>query len=396
MWHIILGLLIIIFAIINFALPVTGFSFIAQPFLWAFLAFLAFRQSSREGLNIWSERAGRWWSKQVRRWDFGDKPVHSALLIALLQISMLVFAGILYKFGKSPYSSTPSGILMNIFFISSMLLGMELSRAYIIRSIIRKRNITLVLTLTALLYAFISIPFTKFYTLGFDNPAGSAEFMGSTLIPSIAQNLLASVLAFYGGAIASIGYLGTLKAFEWFSPVLPDLHWTIKALISTITPAAGFFAIQQSLYPQEEKTKKIHKSSIPGWVATAVICGMIIWFFSGFFPVHPTVIGSGSMRPVIETGDIVIIGDINADTIKQGDIIQYRAKGGNFNILHRVIEIKQDENTKMYITKGDANNDPDSDPVQPDQVIGKVSFIIPRLGLVGIIVRDFAFKIVRI
>jgi len=388
MWYIVLVLLIAIYAVVNLALPhvLSGFAaFFAQPILWASLAILTFKISRSEGLNIWFKR--------VRKWQFGDNPAHAALLIASLQIAMLVTAGIFYKFGKSPYSFSMPGILMNMFFVGAMLLGMELSRAYLIRRFVNRRNTTLVLALTALLFAFISISPAKFAALGFDNPTGSAEFIGGTCIPALAQNLLASLLAFFGGAIASIAYLGTLKAFEWFCPILPDLHWTVKALIATITPAIGFLAIQQSLYvPARERAreKRKEKESPLGWAATAIVSVIIIWFAFGFFPVHPAVVGSGSMRPLIDTGDVAIITDVpNIDAIKQGDIIQFRAKDADFTIMHRVIEINQEGNTKLFVTKGDANKDVDPEPVHPSQITGKVVFVIPKVGWVGIIVRDF-------
>ena len=112
----------------------------------------------------------------------------------------------------------------------------------------------------------------------------------------------------------------------------------------------------------------------------------------GFFPVHPAVVGSGSMRPLIDTGEVAIITDVpNMDAIEQGDIIQFRAKDADFTIMHRVIEINQegDTKTKLFVTKGDANKDLDSDPVHPGQITGKVAFVIPKVGWVGIVVRDF-------
>ena len=385
MWYVILVLLIAIYAVVNLVLPqvLSGFAtFIAQPILWALLAFLTFKISRGEGLNIWFRR--------VRKWRFGDNPAQAALLIASLQIAMLVTAGVFYKFGKSPYSFSPLGILMNMFFVGAMLLGMELSRAYLIRRFVNRRNTTLVLTLTAMLFAFMSISPAKFGTLGFENPAGSAEFIGGTCIPALAQNLLASLLAFFGGAIASIAYLGTLKAFEWFCPILPDLHWTVKALIATITPAIGFLAIQQSLYAKERaREKRKRKESPLGWTATAILSVIIIWFAFGFFPVHPAVVGSGSMRPLMNTGDVAIIINVPIDAIKQGDIIQFRAKDGHFTIMHRVVEIKHEGNTKLFVTKGDANKDIDPEPVHPSQITGKVVFVIPKVGWVGIIIRDF-------
>ena len=57
--------------------------------------------------------------------------------------------------------------------------------------------------------------------------------------------------------------------------------------------------------------------------------------------------------------------------------------------MHRVVEIKHEGNTKLFVTKGDANKDIDPEPVHPSQITGKVVFVIPKVGWVGIIIRDF-------
>lgn len=391
MWYIILGLLIAIYLLINLALPkvlggVVG-TYVAQPILWASLAFLTFKVARHEGVNIWF--------KKVRKWQFGNSPAHAAILIAAFQVSLLVFAGLFIGFGKSPYSFSPQGILTNIVFVASALIGIEFSRAYLIRRFAGRRNATLVIGLTALLFTLINISPTKFGVLGFNDPAASAEFLGSTCIPSLAENLLASYLAFLGGALASIAYLGTLQAFEWFSPILPDLEWTTKALIGTAVPTIGFLAVQYSLYmPAREraKEKKKKKESPLSWAIVAIFSVIILWFSVGFFPVHPAVVGSGSMRPVMDAGDIAIITDVSADDIKQGDVIQFRKE--SYTVMHRVIVIQEGNGSKLFITKGDANDDPDSDPVHPNQVTGKVSFITPKVGWVGIIVRDSIRKLI--
>ena len=84
-------------------------------------------------------------------------------------------------------------------------------------------------------------------------------------------------------------------------------------------------------------------------------------------------VATGSMADTIEIGDVVIV-ELTKDVIKN-DIIVYKEEE-NF-ITHRLIEI--DENGE-FITKGDANNTEDK-PVNETQVLGKVTYIIPKLGI---------------
>jgi len=81
---------------------------------------------------------------------------------------------------------------------------------------------------------------------------------------------------------------------------------------------------------------------------------------------------TGSMSPTIEKGDIVIIKI--GDEIKENDIITY--KKDNVLITHRISKIN--ENT--IITKGDYNNTDDV-PIQKEQVIGKVVFIVNNVEI---------------
>ena len=71
------------------------------------------------------------------------------------------------------------------------------------------------------------------------------------------------------------------------------------------------------------------------------------------------VVKSGSMRPTLEIGDIILIHGVNPYEIKVNDVIVFYHPNfpGNKNwiIVHRVIEIGEDEQGKYFVTKGDNN-----------------------------------------
>jgi len=104
--------------------------------------------------------------------------------------------------------------------------------------------------------------------------------------------------------------------------------------------------------------------------------------------VHPTTVISGSMRPTLDVGDVVIIAKVSADTVKPGDIIQFREAEG-VTTVHRVVEVREIEGKRVFITQGDANRAPDPDPVLTDNVVGKVIFNIPKVGWAAIAVKEF-------
>jgi len=182
-------------------------------------------------------------------------------------------------------------------------------------------------------------------------------------------------------------------AFEWFSPVLPDPHWTIVALIGTIAPAIGFIIIQDSLQTPQDKKKlrrarrKSHSGS-GGWIVVAIFSLIIVFFSFGYLGVTPTVVYSGSMGPALQVGDVALISDVDIDELQEGDIIQYVSYDNVTLILHRLIEIQEEDEVLQYITKGDANEDPDFKPITENRILGKSIFSIPKLGWIQIFIKN--------
>lgn len=86
---------------------------------------------------------------------------------------------------------------------------------------------------------------------------------------------------------------------------------------------------------------------------------------------------SGSMEPAIHTGSVVIVKP--ADNYKINDIITF-GKTKKTPTTHRIHDIKVNVGKPIYITKGDANNAPDSREISDSEVIGKVLFSVPYVG----------------
>jgi signal peptidase len=368
------------YAILTLYKPADLMAYFLPIICWGFAALTILRVCGTENIRLWFKR-------QVTT---------TALLTAALQISALIFAGLFTSFGRSPYAFTPTAIAINTAYFSTPIIAMEISRATIIKSCPKKRIFTGI-ALTALLYTFISIPLVKFTTP--KTPAETAKFLGSELLPTLAQSLLATYLALLGGPVASITYLGTLKAFEWLSPILPNPDWTIKALISTLIPAIGFISVSQSVTPftlmrhgiitRQEAILRPHrtrKSSTLSWMAIAIIALILLWGSTGLLGFQPSIIASGSMRPALDVGDIAITVQTPPDKIRVGDIIQFWRRGEPAPIIHRVIQVDRAGGVTYIVTKGDANDAPD-DPITVTQTLGKVVLVIPKIGWISIALK---------
>ena len=328
--------------------------------------------------------------EKIRSWT-NKRIAVMALLAAVFQIFIVIDAGLISSFGKSPVSFTPRGIALNLTLVTTTLLGTELSRAYFTKNLNRK-NPALTLAAVTLLYTFVDVSILAL--LNFTDPLTYSKFIGKDFLPTLTGSLLATYLALLSGPVASLAYRAPLQAFQWFSPILPDLPWGYESLIGVMTPTIGFIAItlattqrdlRKAKIPTQRRAvprlRKSQKSSMKGWMLISLFLVLTVWSSTGLLGFYPTIIASGSMRPTLEVGDVSIVIPVDPSKIRVGDIIQYWQEGEM--TLHRVGEIREG----LFVTKGDANPTSDPELVLPAQIRGKLIFTIPKLGWISIYIK---------
>ena len=99
----------------------------------------------------------------------------------------------------------------------------------------------------------------------------------------------------------------------------------------------------------------------------------------------PFIVLSGSMETEIKTGDIVVVKEVPIEDVKLNDVIAFKEDG--IVITHRIVEIKEDNGVKKYITKGDNNNVKDSGFVLKEQIEGVYQFRIEGLGNLAMFIQ---------
>ena len=88
---------------------------------------------------------------------------------------------------------------------------------------------------------------------------------------------------------------------------------------------------------------------------------------------------SGSMEPAIPVGSLVYVKYQEPETIQKKDVIAfYGAKDASSIVTHRVVTNKK--LSGEFITKGDANQTKDMNPVNYNNYMGKVVLSIPVIG----------------
>jgi len=89
------------------------------------------------------------------------------------------------------------------------------------------------------------------------------------------------------------------------------------------------------------------------------------------------VVQSGSMENTIMTGDIILIKALSQ--YNKNDVVTFKEADERI-VTHRIIKVQDDSDNTVFITKGDANRSIDNDTVKPEQILGKVMFVIPKIG----------------
>ncbi len=130
----------------------------------------------------------------------------------------------------------------------------------------------------------------------------------------------------------------------------------------------------------KKRTKKIIKFIILISLIVLFIINLILSIEekTHIFGIYMFNIVSESMEPTFYKDDLAIVRSCNLEELKKGDIITFQQ--GDRIISHRISEMIQEKGEKQIITKGDNNEVEDIEPVDIQNIYGKVVFTIPKIG----------------
>lgn len=116
----------------------------------------------------------------------------------------------------------------------------------------------------------------------------------------------------------------------------------------------------------------------------AILIGLVFWAIAPLaLGWTPTTVSSGSMEPAIGTGDVVLTMPIDANKTSAGQValVNDPDKPGTLR-LHRILERNADGTLTL---KGDANQQADSTPIQPEALKGIGMIRVPWIGAPGLL-----------
>lgn len=115
-------------------------------------------------------------------------------------------------------------------------------------------------------------------------------------------------------------------------------------------------------------------------------------FILGYSPI---VVLGGSMEPTYHLGSVLFVKKATPRGVGVGDVITFRtprSRSGAKQTLttHRVVEVQERSGSRVFRTKGDANNDDDAWLVPEQDVIGQGTVSVPYVGYVSSFARSKA------
>ena len=128
------------------------------------------------------------------------------------------------------------------------------------------------------------------------------------------------------------------------------------------------------------KTLKVLWSIISSLLLVIIIVLILITISSNGIFINgykSFLIQSGSMEPSIMTGDVVIVHE--SPSYMPGDVVTFQSKEER-TVTHRIAAVMDSEGATQFKTKGDANRSSDEEIVSIDNILGKVIFIVPKIG----------------
>lgn len=314
------------------------------------------------------------------------------IIFLLMYYFITYFLGLFSGFVKSSYSLSFINIIKNTFPVISLILISELMRYVLFNK--TKRNLPC-LIIGCLLFVMVDVN-TMVHIYDVKTALGITKMICLVVFPSITKNIFLTYLTMKVGYKNGIIYRLITELSTYLLPIFPDFGEYINVLLKTVLPIAlmarlnnmfNYYSVRKIKDSRYNNRKLVLYSVITFALLTIVL------LTSGLFTYQALTIGSGSMSPAIEKGDVIILKSMKneeARKIKKGDVLVYNHD--NKIIVHRVIKKSNNGETISFKTKGDYNNAKDSWIVKQEDVIGIVKFRIRWVGMPTVALNELLNK----
>jgi len=223
------------------------------------------------------------------------------------------------------------------------------------------------------------------------------QFILAILIPSIAKNILLTYIAYKVGYKPTITYRILFEIPVFILPIFPAFGLYLNSLVQFLFPIFLTYLIYQDFKKNkaEKKVAKPKSKIIPNIITVflSIILFIIVGLTTRYFKYFTVTIGSNSMTPYINKGDVLIVKKLNnqeLQDLKVKDVLVFNHD--SIIIVHRIVKILEVNGERYFYTKGDNNNSEDGYPIKESDVIGETALKIPYAGNLTIQLNELINK----
>lgn len=314
------------------------------------------------------------------------------LICILIYYFITYLLGLFTGFVRTSYSLSIINIIKNIFPVILLIVVSELLRYGIFT---KSKGNVVCLIIGYILFVMIDVNLMV-HLYDITTALGLTKMVCLVVFPSITKNIFLIYLITKVGYKNAMFYRFITELSVYIFPIFPDFGEYINILLKTVLPMIVMVMLHDKFsYYEERKIKdsRYNNRKLILYSIITFVLFVIVVLTSGLFKYQALTIGSGSMSPKIEKGDIVILKRIKVlelGEIKKGDILVHNHD--NKIIVHRVVKILNVNGKINFITKGDHNDTKDSWVIKESEVIGVVKLKIKWLGMPTVALNELLNK----
>lgn len=311
-----------------------------------------------------------------------DKYRYKKDVIINILIDLIIYYIIFYLFGiiigfaKNENYLSLFGIIKHIL---PLLLSVPLLQFLRYCILQKSGNNKLLIVSSTILFIFFDV-FPAIPVADFNNRYGILIFLSLTVLPSISKNIFLTYLTkkegYYPGTVYLIGTLYPM----YLLPIVPNPNVYLKAIIDFTLPIIIFvrtLKFYEKVKVTNDVDRNYNKRNYLSLLIPITVSIVMVYLVSGYFRFYAIAVASGSMKPAIYKGDVVIV-DKKDNNIQIGEVIAFKVQDSI--VVHRIVNKIEDDGIMLYYTKGDANDFEDKHKLTSENIIGVVKIKIPFIG----------------
>jgi len=322
-----------------------------------------------------------------------EKDVILSITAYLIFYYLVIYIiGYFIGFTKNIYNTEIKSIFLNTSPVILNIIACEVLR-YVINTRAKNYKTLIVLSFIAFTLMNNTIIISGIVSSSAYETMNLIEQLGLFILPLVATNILVTYLSIKVGYKSGIIFRFFMELPLYILPIFPKFGNYIDSVLRITIPIFIFLWLYRKIDKiNPKKLVIIEKKKLLNLFRINIIlfCLIMIYFISGFFRYQALVIATGSMRPNISVGDVVIVdktAERDPSHFNEGDVIAYKKE--NVIICHRIIKVINSGKTTLYETKGDNNDSSDQLLVLSDQVVGIVKYKIKYIGYPTVLLNNY-------